>query len=105
MIKYVVIAALTLMASGCYDGRISDIERGQDYVFEAMRKRRISPEKCESFTTSKMSCTLINSNCSCTFTPDGQDEANAIYDAAVTQAAAEIKAAAAAEEARETMEE
>jgi hypothetical protein len=48
-----------------------------------------------------MSCTLINSNCSCTFVPDEQEAANRIYDAAVAQAAAEIKAA----EVEETTEE
>jgi hypothetical protein len=90
-----------LLTTGCYETRISDLEKGQDYVFEAMRKRRLSPERCESFTSSKMSCTLINSNCSCTFVPDEQEAANRIYDAAVAQAAAEIKAA----EVEETTEE
>jgi hypothetical protein len=85
------ILALTvvLLALGCHSH--DELENRQNYIFEIIRQRPLSPEKCVSYSDSKMTCTLNKTkNCACVFAPDEVDEENAIYQAAVERRAKQL---------------
>ena len=75
----------------------------QDYLFEIVRRRQLSPELCEGYSDDQMQCVLNEKKiCACAFEPDELDIANQIYSDAVKAAAAQIVAEKKAEEEDES---
>ena len=99
--KFIPLIAL-LLASCASDARLARVENRQDYVFEVLRGRRLSSERCESFSDETMQCRLSPvERCQCGFAPDDQDRSNAVFEAAVVRAQKEAAEAAKTEEAAE----
>jgi hypothetical protein len=95
LVAIIVLGALI----GSLTGAVSRIENRQDYVFEIIRRRQLSPELCEGFSDGWMTCSInAQKVCACTFEPDELDIANQIYSEAVKAAAAQIVAEKKAEE-------
>jgi hypothetical protein len=81
-----------LLAVGCSD-RLDELESRQDYIFEIIRQRTLSPEKCAGYSDSRMTCVLNNEKCACAFEPDEVDK-----EAAILRAAVELRAKQLADE-------
>ncbi len=78
-------ATALLFSSGCAD---SDLETRVDYLYEIVRQRPLSPDKCASFTIDSMTCASDSQGkCNCVFAPDDQD-----MEAAILKAAIELRA-------------
>ncbi len=84
---------------------IARLANRQNYIFEVVRRRALSPEICEEFSDDQMSCVLnAQKVCACTFEPDDLDIQNQIYSEAVKAAAAQIVAEKKAEAEEEPTE-
>jgi hypothetical protein len=85
---------IVLLALGCDapPSRLDELESRQNYIFEIIRQRTLSSEKCAGYSDSRMTCVLnkTNKKCNCVFEPDDVDEENAIYQAAVERRAKQL---------------
>ena len=80
----VVALATAWCFSGCassYDARLTRLEKDQDFVFQMMRGRPTTPERCASYSYEGRTCQHNEKAiCSCRFDPDRQDIENAFAE-------------------------
>jgi hypothetical protein len=88
MIRMLVLVSVFFLTSCVsYNVRLDDLEKRQDYIFEVMRGRRLSEDRCVAYTNPKMSCSINEKgSCACVFPADDQDRENLAFQKAIQKA-------------------
>jgi len=92
--RYLAITVLLLATTGCYGERVDNLEKKVDWVYEIVRQRRLSVDKCEDYSMEGfMDCVIApDGKCNCVMVPDEQDKSNTLELAAIALRASQIKA-------------
>jgi hypothetical protein len=105
--KTPLVATLALLTTGCmglptHEDRIDRLENRVNFVYEIVRKRKLSAEWCANYTDDDMRCKISDFGvCACEFRPDAMD----IENAKIAAAAEKLNKAKEGKEGKEEKEE